>query len=83
MAKADNIVDVSVNAAFALGSASQVIDPTPNFDLTGNFVLDDTTTPNANPNCDTCTQSATITSLPPSFVRLRTVSDWHSGTNSG
>lgn len=62
-AKADNIVDISVNASFALGSASQVVDPTPNFDLTGNFVLDDTTTPNANPNCDTCTQSATITSF--------------------
>jgi PEP-CTERM motif len=59
-AKADNVFDISVIATFAPGTTNQVINPTPDFYLTGEFTLDDTTTP----GCLPCTsQSATITSF--------------------
>jgi hypothetical protein len=61
IAKADTIFDISVKATFAEGTANQVINPTPNFYLTGHFTLDDTTTPDCLPFG--CNQLATITSF--------------------
>jgi hypothetical protein len=44
IAKADTLFDISVKATFAVGAANQVINPTPNFYLTGDFTLDSATT---------------------------------------
>jgi hypothetical protein len=60
IARADTVFNISVSATFAEGTSDQVIDPTPAFYLTGDFTLDDTTTP----DCPGCSfQSATITSF--------------------
>jgi hypothetical protein len=44
IAKADTVFNISVEATFAKGTTNQVINPTPNFSLTGDFTLDSATT---------------------------------------